>query len=482
MKLVFPFYSLLDSGKPPLYSKIVRHLQSEYDVEIIAVTFGKTSCRFLKNECSDIRFHSLYDLNEFIANNLRSPGFSMSEKDLISLETQYGIPNLWLYIIAGDPLLTKINKEKALRIIIAEIKFWENLFDTEKPDAFIDEGIGGCILPVCKVAENYGVSILNLMTSRVPNRFVIHDNPFGHCGTMERIFNDLKQRRLTQTEETEANLFLKQFKSRRLKPPYMEYVTRPPPITFRAPVILFKYFTGYYGDKNTKYFSISRPPLNVVKELLLRICHYKLVTLLKNIWEKPKEEKYILFPLQFQPENSTKVLAPFYLDQLALIENIAKALPINLTLYVKEHQASISMRPLSYYKRIKNIPNTHLISPFADNYELIKGSVAVATITSTMGWEAILYQKPVIVFGNVFYDIFDLVYKVRDITKLPYVLNEAVSSFRQDDELLKKFILAFLKGTYQGEMLYEALSDENIKNLCKGIALELDLVSNEGRN
>ena len=36
----------------------------------------------------------------------------------------------------------------------------------------------------------------------------------------------------------------------------------------------------------------------------------------------------MLFPIHFQPEASTLVQAPMYLDQLALLRDIAKALPI----------------------------------------------------------------------------------------------------------------------------------------------------------
>lgn len=474
MKIVIRFDSLLNSGEPLLFSKIASYLQNKYKVEIVAVVFGHPF-RQLSSKFCDFELKASYDLLDFLRGHSRD---LITEQELASLESRYGIPNLWLYAVAGQPIFSQFSDEKALKIIVTQIKFWESLFDIERPDAFIDEGIGSLILPVWKVAQNYGVSILNMMTSRMSNRFVIMNNPFDRWEKMERIFSELKGRRLTPEEEDKANSFLKEFTSQRLKPPYMQYVTRAPYITFRAPLTFLKYFKNYHREKGVEYFSTSKAPLDMTKDILLKIYRYNLLTRFKSVWEQPRGERYILYPLHYQPENSTRVLAPFYLDQLALIENIAKSLPVNFKLYVKEHQASIGMRPVSYYKRIKNIPNVHLISPFTDSHELIKGSSAVITITSTMGWEAILYQKPVIVFGSPYYDVFDLVYKVSDITKLPYILNKAVTGFKPNRELLLKFILAIFEGTYEGEMSFnlpQALYDENVRKLSEGIASELGL-------
>src|SRR5205823_6797277 len=94
---------------------------------------------------------------------------------------------------------------------------------------------------------------------------------------------------------------------------------------------------------------------------------------------------------------------PFLTDQLALIHYIAKSLPAGHDLMVKEHPAMKGYRDLSYYRRLKEMYNVHLMSPRTDSHELIKASDAVFTITGTTGWEGLLYGKPVIAFGPLCY-------------------------------------------------------------------------------
>ena len=52
-----------------------------------------------------------------------------------------------------------------------------------------------------------------------------------------------------------------------------------------------------------------------------------------------------------------------------------------------------------------------LKSDFFDSKDLIIKSEFIFTITGTVGWEGILLNKPVIVFGKVFYEHFPGVIK-----------------------------------------------------------------------
>ena len=51
----------------------------------------------------------------------------------------------------------------------------------------------------------------------------------------------------------------------------------------------------------------------------------------------PSDEKYVYFPLQFEPERTILISAPYYTNQLELIKNIARSIPVDYFLYVKEH-------------------------------------------------------------------------------------------------------------------------------------------------
>lgn len=116
-------------------------------------------------------------------------------------------------------------------------------------------------------------------------------------------------------------------------------------------------------------------------------------------------EDYVYFPLHLQPEMTTDVLGGYYADQVLALEQLRALVPAEIAIYVKENPKQTGlMRSESFFKRIQSIPNLKFISWDAPSFELIKNSIAVATITGTAGWEALRMQKPVIAFGSVFWN------------------------------------------------------------------------------
>ena len=57
----------------------------------------------------------------------------------------------------------------------------------------------------------------------------------------------------------------------------------------------------------------------------------------KNFLEEIHHENFIFFPLQLDPERTILIDAPFFTNQLELVRNTAKSLPIGYKLYVKTH-------------------------------------------------------------------------------------------------------------------------------------------------
>ena len=74
-----------------------------------------------------------------------------------------------------------------------------------------------------------------------------------------------------------------------------------------------------------------------------------------------------------------------------------------MILVVKEHPRSAGVRPLSYYKKLLEIPNVVLVEPSASSHELVRKANLVTVITGNIGLEAAVLGKPVIVFGETDY-------------------------------------------------------------------------------
>ena len=84
--------------------------------------------------------------------------------------------------------------------------------------------------------------------------------------------------------------------------------------------------------------------------------------------------------------------SPFYTNQIEVIRHVAKSLPIEYLLYVKENPSNVTRdwRDISQYKEIMNIPNVKLIHPNFSNIELLSNCDLVISIAFTFCFNAFL--------------------------------------------------------------------------------------------
>ena len=138
------------------------------------------------------------------------------------------------------------------------------------------------------------------------------------------------------------------------------------------------------------------------------------------------EVRYLYYPLTAQPEYATQVKANMWINQLTIIEALAKSIPSDWKIYVKEHPGTVywRVRPLSFYKDIKQYPNVRLLPIDMENNQVVKNSQMVVSISSTAAWEAVLFQnKPVINFSNTIYNVTGLAKQCFELTKLAEIIN-----------------------------------------------------------
>lgn len=113
---------------------------------------------------------------------------------------------------------------------------------------------------------------------------------------------------------------------------------------------------------------------------------------------------YVYFPLHLQPELTTSAIGDQYADQIAALEALSGILPRGWRLYVKENpKQTYRCRGKSFFRRLRRLPNVVLVDRRLDTYRLLAGCKFAATITGTVGWEAISGGKRVVVFGRPWY-------------------------------------------------------------------------------
>lgn len=105
---------------------------------------------------------------------------------------------------------------------------------------------------------------------------------------------------------------------------------------------------------------------------------------------------YVFFTLQEEPEMSLSWQSPESWPQIAYLWQFARDLPAGVRLAVKEHVYAIGRRPKGFYRHLADFKNVLLVDPLLPGPEVVRGAAAVATITSTAGFEAAWIGKPVI--------------------------------------------------------------------------------------
>jgi len=115
-------------------------------------------------------------------------------------------------------------------------------------------------------------------------------------------------------------------------------------------------------------------------------------------------EKFIYFPLQYQPEMTTASFGHRFSDQLLAIEQLADLCPDDYFIYVKENPKQTGMvRGPMFFHRLRRIQKVKILPSYANTHLLTDKSEFIATITGTVGWEAICKGKKALVFGYPWY-------------------------------------------------------------------------------
>ena len=149
--------------------------------------------------------------------------------------------------------------------------------------------------------------------------------------------------------------------------------------------------------------------------------------------------KYIYLPLHYQPEETSCPSGDVYVDQFLLAETLLKYTPDNIDLYVKEHISQFHPlmegemgRSVDFYDRLKKFKRVKLISTNVNSFELIDHSIAVATITGTVGLEALIRRKPVLVFGTAWYEHLSGIFQIKTMKNLENAIAEILNGFGID--------------------------------------------------
>ena len=182
-----------------------------------------------------------------------------------------------------------------------------------------------------------------------------------------------------------------------------------------------------------------------------------------------KEKPFVFYGLHKQPESSIDVRGRYFEDQLQNIINIWRNLPDDWYLVVKERSNAIGDRSISFYKKIKALPNVILIDHKTDSYSIMKNSKLVISVTGTICYEAALQNIPAITLSKTFFNKINLCvhknwYDMDNVESLKEIIDNLPFNNLED---FKKYILSYsyLGNVTDPNSAPEVLNHGNISNI-----------------
>ncbi len=181
------------------------------------------------------------------------------------------------------------------------------------------------------------------------------------------------------------------------------------------------------------------------------------------------------YGLHVQPESSIDVVGPYVSDQLKLIKDIRRSLPFDTTLVIKEHPNLLGMKPISFFKAIKQIPNVALVAHSVSTFEIYKRASLVLTVSGTTAFEAGLLGILAVTFSPMYFSGLSSVHYCKDITMLKPLLFRILADFKRDIDADSMFMDRMIRDSFAGYWT-DPLTDiwvmapENIDNLYAAFA------------
>jgi hypothetical protein len=414
---------------------IANTLKKKHDCDIFGIvdTTNRTKPFFMNQNFIDFKkiwfFHDNVQKNEKI-------DLAYLEK----FEKKYSI-NLWQLgfnerIFYQHNEFYKFSQNEILSILEKECKLYESILDEVKPDAIILHETAlhqeHLFYQLCRAR---GIKVLMLNQSKIAYKCIISEE-LNKLDCMPKL-SDIKSKE-RNFEELRASLTIKD-NSKQLKTYQNDFggnrITKLKAASeyfLKSDNSNIKTHFSYYGRSKLKVlikYSLLGLKTKIRKSFIDKNLQYQIYP----------NEKFILFTLHQEPERVLLIGAPLYTNQLEIIRQIAKSLPIGFKLYVKEHfsQELREWREISYYKEILEIPNVRLYHPTSNIKELIEKSSLVISISGTSGLEAAFFQKPSIVMADLGYTILPSVQKLDSIENLSNLIKNGLDMKVEANDLNK---------------------------------------------
>ncbi len=392
------------------------------------------------------------------------------------------------------------------------VRYWHGMLTKHKPDAVVFGDIPhlGYQFVVYHLAKLLGIPTIMYRVIQVPGRLLFLQDIEKYSNIKNEIENVSTNKATTDLSKDIQDFYSTHVNSKKdstpfyMKKKYVDQLEKTTKI-IPEPSKIISHLSNGTLLKTIKYWIQTD---RVGKRIMaLESWHYNGIALKRkyrewakirksyrkeydNLTTKPDfSKKYIYVTLHNQPECSTSSMGGVFVDQLLMINMLSAHIPKDWLLFVKESPAQWSTprahlgRYEGYYKRITERKNVRIIPTEVSTYKLIEHAQAVASVTGTSCWEALLRGVPAIVFGYTWYMYCDGVSQVKNNQECKESIDQIKNGKKPDKQKVinflsvieKESIRAYANKRFRADLKFD--DTENAKRIAKGILKELKSIT-----
>lgn len=434
---------------------MAKSLQEQFDCELYAIVDVTNKTKIFFEKQNLVNFKKIWFYHDHINQLQKEPDYEYLKK----FEDKFNL-NLWITaqnerIFYNFNDYYKFETKEVLSILEQECKLFENILNEVKPDYLFSRVTDLQHNHIFyQTSKSFGVKCYMLWSTKLGFKSLIVDEI-----NKELSFSDTAESKLSLLELQEFQNQNNSFKK------VKKYQNENRNSSLDLGNAAFTFLFSSYDTNKTHYPYYGRTKLKVLfKEILSRFKkRYRESYIDKNFIKKiPGKLPFVYFPLHLDMDRVILLGAPYYTNQLEVIRNIVKSLPINYELYVKEHPILkvYGWRKLSFYRELASIPRVKLIHPTINPKEIIKYSSLVISISGTGGLEAAFQNKPSIVLVEQDYSFLDSVKVIKNMSELPNTLKNLLGK-STDISGLNQYVDYIQKNSFNFDWMEYNLSVQN---------------------
>ncbi len=462
----------------PEFLEICKTLTTEYDWEFCYIHASFKTEELVKTQFPDAIYHSDLDAYRAIpAPECRHLKPALLDLPLLEAMSRYA-PDI-LKTMERMELGSPFSYEDRIHLYHSLLRLWSATLDKVKPDLvfFSEEPHGFVFLTVYGLCQIKGIKTIMLQNSSIPGlvlpvekyevgsellreryqqKLVNNEYPVTISNRLEQYLTKLRQDyQVAMPGYTRANLAGAQYRRKFLTPRW-----------FIQRLLRFKRYPLYLAS--LRHMATVDPPLRKQKGRLFE--ESKRANALKwrlhRVYGEPRKKRrlqeyydvrckkvdftqpYIYVALHDQPERTTLPMGGVFVYQRLMIDMLAQLVPSGWKIIVKEHhmtfnwqagKKSVDRTPVFYDDVLKN-DNVAFAPIQTSTFDLIDNAQAVATITGTVGWEAVVRGKPVLVFGYAWYRDCAGVFFCRSVGECTSALETIAAGYSVNDQHVRLFL------------------------------------------